>query len=154
VPAIDEAMVFETLLVTVSAEAAHSLDELLTVEQLRHVAAPIQRLLEQGRTERATEYSSAQRCRAQLRATVDDDLSGLDALLTPTIATVAKHWDAPDLDDWSIARFLPAFNLTGHPAISVPVPSERLPIGIQVVGHRGQDHALLATARWIEQHVP
>ncbi|HEX3790293.1 MAG TPA: amidase family protein, partial [Pseudonocardiaceae bacterium] len=111
-------------------------------------------LLEQGRTERATEYSSAQRCRAQLRATVDDDLSGLDALLTPTIATVAKRWDAPDLDDWSIARFLPAFNLTGHPAISLPVPSERLPVGIQVVGHRGQDHALLATARWIEQHSP
>jgi Asp-tRNA(Asn)/Glu-tRNA(Gln) amidotransferase A subunit family amidase len=29
-----------------------------------------------------------------------------------------------------------------------------LPVGIQVAGHRGQDHALLATARWIEQHVP
>jgi Asp-tRNA(Asn)/Glu-tRNA(Gln) amidotransferase A subunit family amidase len=76
----------------------------------------------------------------------------VDALLTPTIATVAKRWDEPDLHDWSIARFLPAFNLTGHPAISVPIAVDGLPVGVQVVAPHGQDGTLLSIAAWIERH--
>jgi len=38
------------------------------------------------------------------------------------------------------------FNVTGHPAISIPcgVTSQGLPVGLQVVGHRNQTDALLS----------
>ena len=45
------------------------------------------------------------------------------------------------------------FNVTGHPAISIPcgVTSADLPCGLQVVGHRSQTDALLAVAAGIEE---
>jgi Asp-tRNA(Asn)/Glu-tRNA(Gln) amidotransferase A subunit family amidase len=38
------------------------------------------------------------------------------------------------------------FNLTGHPAITIPVPSGGLPVGLQLVGRRGGTAGLLAIA--------
>lgn len=150
---VDEAAVFAALLTIVGTEAAASLDGLLPPDRLTDVSPAIQELLRRGRAERATGYVRAQRYRDRLRAEIDTELAHLDALLTPATATVAKRWDADDLADWSIARFLPAFNLTGHPALSLPVPTTGLPVGVQVVGHHGQDHHLLSVAAWLEQRL-
>jgi Asp-tRNA(Asn)/Glu-tRNA(Gln) amidotransferase A subunit family amidase len=38
------------------------------------------------------------------------------------------------------------FNLTGHPAITLPAPSDGLPLGLQLVGRRGGTAGLLAIA--------
>jgi amidase len=43
--------------------------------------------------------------------------------------------------------FTSLFNLTGHPVVTIPTPIQNLPIGIQVVGKRGQDRELLAIAQ-------
>jgi amidase len=147
---VDEAAVFDALLMIVCAEAATSLDDVISEGQYAEVAPPIRALVARGRSDPAVAYVNAHRYRDRLRDDIDTQLSGLDGLVMPSISTVAKRWDAPDLDDWSIARFLPAFNLTGHPAISVPVPVDGLPVAIQVVGHRDADESLLAIAAWIE----
>jgi Asp-tRNA(Asn)/Glu-tRNA(Gln) amidotransferase A subunit family amidase len=44
------------------------------------------------------------------------------------------------------------FNLTGHPAVSVPCgrTSEGLPVGLQIVGARSQTEALLRVALGVE----
>ena len=53
---------------------------------------------------------------------------------------------------WSLGRYLTPFNLVGAPAIAMPLAMSRdgLPIGLQIVGARGDDRWLLAVARAIE----
>ncbi len=52
-------------------------------------------------------------------------------------------------------RLTQLFNVTGHPAISIPcgATSEGLPVGVQVVGHRNQTEALLQLALACEARV-
>ncbi|MEJ2080295.1 MAG: amidase family protein, partial [Acidobacteriota bacterium] len=43
------------------------------------------------------------------------------------------------------------FNVTGHPAVTIPIgiTSQGLPVGVQVIGRRWQEMALLNTAEQI-----
>ena len=72
---------------------------------------------------------------------------GLDVLITPSAAG-----QAPKGLEWTGD---PAFNLIWTslhvPCVTVPAGEgpDGLPIGIQVVGRRGEDHAVLAWAQWV-----
>ena len=58
---------------------------------------------------------------------------------------------------WSAwESFLPAFNATGQPAISLPLHMSEggLPIGMQLVGGFGQESLLLRLAGQLEEAVP
>ena len=85
---------------------------------------------------------------------VDAALNGTDALVMPTAAGVAWRW--ADLDSGTMGvhnrgtRFLPLADLTGHPAVSIPVPTTGLPVGIQLIGRHNGDAQLLDTAAWLE----
>ena len=52
--------------------------------------------------------------------------------------------------------FLPVFNATGQPAISLPLAmsASGLPIGIQLVGRFGAEALLLRVAAVLEQALP
>jgi aspartyl-tRNA(Asn)/glutamyl-tRNA(Gln) amidotransferase subunit A len=87
--------------------------------------------------------------RAALTARVEAILAESDAILC------AGHLDTlPDADDeqaavsYCLASPNCVFNLTGHPALSVPAGTDARgrPIGVQLVGTRGQDVALLRLA--------
>jgi aspartyl-tRNA(Asn)/glutamyl-tRNA(Gln) amidotransferase subunit A len=57
-------------------------------------------------------------------------------------------------DDWlNWSPYTYPFNLTQQPAVSVPVglSSKGLPIGLQIVGRRGDDALVLRAARALEQ---
>ncbi len=81
-----------------------------------------------------------------------------DLLITPTTATAAfphPGWQpGPGLiDGQAVERrigwiFTYPFNMTGHPAISVPCgfSEEGMPVGLQIVGPRHGDAAVLAAA--------
>jgi Asp-tRNA(Asn)/Glu-tRNA(Gln) amidotransferase A subunit family amidase len=45
------------------------------------------------------------------------------------------------------------FNLTGHPAISLPLRTSGLPVGLQLVGLHEQTSRLLAVAAAVEKIV-
>ncbi|MFI5798244.1 amidase family protein [Streptomyces sp. NPDC051677] len=80
--------------------------------------------------------------------------SRAELLLTPTTPNAAHGHDGPG-DRYSTALTW-AFNLSGHPAISLPagVGADGCPVGLQVVAAHGAEAALLAVARSATPHPP
>ncbi len=89
-----------------------------------------------------------------------------DLLLTPTLAqppVPIGHLDmmSDDLDDyvqrlWRFASFTYQFNVTGQPAMSVPLfwNENGLPIGVQFVGRFGDEATLFQLAGQLERAAP
>jgi aspartyl-tRNA(Asn)/glutamyl-tRNA(Gln) amidotransferase subunit A len=87
-----------------------------------------------------------------------------DLLLTPTIAcppfTVGLDNPAEiagtAIESYDWIPFTYPFNMTGHPAASVPCgfTSDRLPVGLQIVGRRFDDAGVLRAAAAFERLVP
>ena len=105
-------------------------------------------LLAFGAEVTAERYVSARAAQAELSAAVEETLAGVDALAGPTVGYCAPEQDPPFGvgDDNAEGRFTGPYNLTGHPAVSVPVPSTGLPVGLQLAGRRDGDLALLELA--------
>ncbi|OFW01794.1 MAG: hypothetical protein A3I61_05835 [Acidobacteria bacterium RIFCSPLOWO2_02_FULL_68_18] len=116
--------------------------------------------LEMGRYILAEDYLRALRGREILTAEVDAALGGCDGLLLPALAIPAPKIGAEtvriDGADEPVRnmmlRLTQLFNITRHPAITVPcgVTADGLPVGAQVVGRRSADAELLAVARALE----
>jgi aspartyl-tRNA(Asn)/glutamyl-tRNA(Gln) amidotransferase subunit A len=117
---------------------------------------PVRLRLELGRYVMAEDYVRAQRGREVLRQEVDAALEGVDALALPSLPI-----PAPRLGETSrivsgsphpvralMLRLTQLFNLTGHPAISIPCgrTAEGLPCGLQLVGRSGRTADLLQVA--------
>ena len=115
--------------------------------------APVRERLERGRTIAAVSYFRAMERREQLRAAVDAALDECDALVLPTLPIVAPVLGAVDetMDNGetipvraAMLRLTQLFNVTGHPAISLPIASAGMPVGMQLVGQRGGTEALIS----------
>jgi aspartyl-tRNA(Asn)/glutamyl-tRNA(Gln) amidotransferase subunit A len=119
--------------------------------------------LEMGRYILAQDYVRALEGRRVLMAEVDAALRGRDALLLPTLAVPATKLGAATVKIGAVEetvrnitlRLTQLFNITGHPAISVPCgrTAEGLPIGAQFVGHRHATRQLLQAAAAAEPHL-
>ncbi len=90
----------------------------------------------------------------RLRAQVDEALKHADVLVSPTMPTsapllhgaitpedLADPLAAPYTDCWTVVA-----NLAGVPALSVPCPTDGLPVGAMLMGGAGTDSDLLALA--------
>ena len=110
-------------------------------------------VLEFGRSVSPEQYADAQADRAELTAAIEASLDGADVLAGPTVGYCAPEEDPPFGvgDDSGEGRFTGPYNLTGHPALSLPVPAPGLPVGLQLAGRRGCDLALLDVAAAVEQ---
>jgi Asp-tRNA(Asn)/Glu-tRNA(Gln) amidotransferase A subunit family amidase len=110
-------------------------------------------LLGFGASVTAQQYANAMRQRAELTAAIEASLTGVDILAGPTVGYQAPEQDPPfGVGEGSAeSRFTGPYNLTGHPAISLPVPSAGLPVGLQLAGRRDADLALLRAAAAAEQ---
>ena len=77
--------------------------------------------------------------------------SAFDALLLPTTPHTA--FDMQAAVPHNQADLTAMANMSGAPAISLPLPVApgALPVGLQVVGHRGHDAQLLAIAHAVEK---
>ena len=119
--------------------------------------------LEMGRYILAEDYVRALRGRAILTAEVDAALQGRDGLLLPSVAIPATKIGAATVKlggaDEPIRnvmlRLTQLFNITGHPAISLPCGTtlEGLPIGAQLVGAAGRTTELLQLAEGVEPYL-
>lgn len=92
--------------------------------------------------------------------------SGNDVLVTPTMSAPPARLGelAPDTDDvigtltrmGTYAMFTSPFNITGQPAISLPLhwSADGLPIGVQLVAAYGREDVLVRLASQLEQARP
>jgi aspartyl-tRNA(Asn)/glutamyl-tRNA(Gln) amidotransferase subunit A len=118
--------------------------------------APVRLRLEMGRHILAEDYVRAQIGREVLRREVDAALADHDALVLPTLPIPAPLFGANSMMIGAtkepvrslMLRLTQLFNLTGHPAISLPCgrTSAGLPCGLQLAGARMQTDALLGVA--------
>lgn len=107
--------------------------------------------LEAGNRISAREYIGAVRAREGLYETIDEITTNFSAILT-----LAAPGPAPRLDEGVTGS--PVFNglwtYYGCPCVSLPLmEADGLPMGVQLVGARGDDGRLLRTARWLENHL-
>ncbi|GAA0673776.1 amidase family protein [Kitasatospora atroaurantiaca] len=91
-----------------------------------------------------------------------------DLLVTPTLGRLPAPHGTLDYDDpghtvrswlrriFAYGPFTAPFNVSGHPAISLPLGQSRegLPIGVQLVAAHGREDLLLRVAAQLEQAVP
>ncbi len=108
-------------------------------------------MIEEGQTVKAVDYNDAVGGIADLNGMLDEIFETYDAILTP-----AAPGEAPlGLEATGNAVFCTIWTLCGTPAISLPLlrGSNTMPMGVQLVGPRGDDARLLRTARWLAAQV-
>lgn len=112
-------------------------------ENLRH-------LLVFGRDCPAEKVADARLLMAEVRTRLTAALANVDFLLLPTTPHTAFAWeDKPPVDQADLTVLA---NITGLPAISLPYRSDEQgrPIGLQLIGRRFEDAALLSLAAAVE----
>ncbi|WP_448624640.1 amidase [Geodermatophilus sp. URMC 64] len=94
----------------------------------------------------------------------DRDGRGVDLLVTPTVGAPPPElgWftaEGPEQEGRRINSFIPytaQFNVTGQPAISLPLhwTDDGLPVGVQLVAAYGREDVLVRVAAALEQAAP
>lgn len=98
-------------------------------------------------------YHRAQRVRTLIRQDFVNAFEAADVLLTPTTPTPAFPLGSI-ADPVAMYRqdvFLAAASLAGVPAISVPVPTSGLPVGVQLIAKQQGDDRLLTIAHHLAE---
>ncbi|MGW4986063.1 amidase family protein [Streptomyces mirabilis] len=110
-------------------------------------------------------YAEGVRKTQQLsRRIVEGFLAGFDLLVTPTMACLPPltgAWRAGSADDplmpllnsYPMGVFTSVFNVTGQPAISIPIHHDDatgLPVGVQIVAAPWREDLLLQVSRTLE----
>jgi amidase len=103
---------------------------------------------------------------AQFWTSEDDGGAGFDLLLTPTMPelppTLGQFAATPDnplnglFRASGLVAFVAPFNVTGQPAMSLPLhwSAGGLPVGVQLVGAYGHEDVLLRVAAQLEAAQP
>ena len=110
----------------------------------------LQAAMNEGKAVLARDYLAALDWRALLNAALDPIFDRCDAILCP-----AAPGAAPGMDNTGSAIFNGLWTLAGVPAVTLPAftSDNGLPMGLQLVGRRGDDARLLRTARWLAAHL-
>jgi Asp-tRNA(Asn)/Glu-tRNA(Gln) amidotransferase A subunit family amidase len=120
--------------------------------------------LDQARSLSLEDQIEAQKVRTELNRIMGELFDQFDLLLTPTMPTEAFGAKGPppsEIDGHPIPllgalAFTYPFNLSGHPAASVPAGQTKnaLPAGLQIIGPRQRDDLVLQASYAYEQMWP
>jgi amidase len=124
-------------------------------------------LVEQAKRLTAVDYAVAQEAGWAFRRALQQWWAdGWDLLLTPTLAEPPpaltefennpEHPTAPMRRAGRFAAFTPPFNMSGQPAISLPLhrTADGLPVGIQLAAAYGREDILIRVASQLESAYP
>jgi amidase len=106
-------------------------------------------------------YGKAQNLVRVLQKSYDNALETCDVLVIPTMPMKPRQLASTNntMTDYLVRAFEMnpnncAFNATGHPAISVPCAmSEGLPIGMMIIGKKGDEKTVLRVANAFETNI-
>ncbi len=99
--------------------------------------------------------AAASQVRALFTTAVDAALETSDVIVTPALPQAPPRLSeaADPARVLPLTLYLRPFNLSGHPAIVLPVVTTGgLPSGVQLIGRKGADARLVAAARWLCDH--
>ncbi|MER9794753.1 amidase [Mesorhizobium sp. M0213] len=127
------------------------------------------KFFQRGRSNPLSIWDEVDEAIRQMRFQVGQAIRAFDILVTPARSTVAQpHDNICKLSDSTISieeyternysgwGHLPIWNVTGHPAVSLPLAqsAQGLPIGVQIVGRFGDEATLVRIARDLEEARP
>jgi Asp-tRNA(Asn)/Glu-tRNA(Gln) amidotransferase A subunit family amidase len=106
----------------------------------------LRKLIERGRQIPAVQYTAALAGSEPLNRALDPVFDEYDAILTP-----AAPGEAPRGEATGNPIFCTTWTYLGTPSITIPLLRSEagLPLGVQLVGRRGNDARLLRTAHWL-----
>ena len=120
--------------------------------------------LDQIKSFSINDFIKAQEVRTKLNEIMEDLFESFDLLITPTMPTEAFAAKGPppaEIDGHPIpllgaVAFTYPFNLSGHPAATVPagLTKNGLPAGLQIIGPRQRDDLVLKASYAYEQMRP
>ncbi|BCH21875.1 amidase [Mesorhizobium sp. L-8-3] len=101
----------------------------------------------------------------QLSRAIAGDLAPYDLFVTPTLTQLPRpvgYYDMSETDldrynaKWTDSVFAFPFNISGQPAISLPLhwTADGIPVGVQMVGRYGDEATVLAASVQLEQQMP
>jgi Asp-tRNA(Asn)/Glu-tRNA(Gln) amidotransferase A subunit family amidase len=111
----------------------------------------LREMIERGRQVLAVEYNRAMAQVPVYRRELEKVFEWHDAIITP-----ATTGEAPvGLESTGSPIFCTIWTLCGMPAITLPLMqgSHGMPMGVQMVGAKGDDARLLRTARWLVNRI-
>ncbi|WP_436640796.1 amidase [Microbaculum sp. FT89] len=122
-------------------------------------------VIERGQATSGIRHISDVEAVRQIGRQITADLVDYDVFLTPSLTQLPRpvgYYDmsGTDLDaynaKWTDAVFQFPFNMSGQPAMSLPLGQSKsgLPIGVQAVGRYGDEATVLALATVLEQAMP
>ena len=146
------AAAFDAAMIIIGAETHAACAELLNDPRL---GEDVRARIEAAGAITPEQVAKAEEVRTSFTAEVDAALAHVDILITPALPTVPPTLtEAQDPKTvLPLTRFLRPFNLTGHPAIVLPVSGD-VPLGLQIIGPKGSDARLCAIAEWMVETCP
>jgi aspartyl-tRNA(Asn)/glutamyl-tRNA(Gln) amidotransferase subunit A len=120
--------------------------------------------LREARSLTIDELAEAQRVKTEQNRALWNLFERFDLIVTPTMPTEAfaaggpppAEIDGRPVSIFDVVAFTYPFNLSGHPAASVPAgfTENKMPAGLQIIGPRHRDDLVLQAARAYEQAHP
>nr|WP_263327063.1 amidase [Neobacillus sp. Marseille-Q6967] len=116
---------------------------------------------ERSKSISAHSYIEGLNKRTQITKDITNLFDHIDVLVTPTVPVTPTDINVKELTlegekesiDECLIRFTSLFNITGHPAISMPcgLSDESVPIGLQLIANHHREDLLILTAYSYEQ---
>ncbi|MFC3326538.1 amidase [Mesorhizobium cantuariense] len=121
-------------------------------------------IIERGRSTSGTRHISDVERLRQIGRDIVGDLGAYDLFITPTLTQLPRPFGYYDMSEtdidrynakWADSVFAFPFNISGQPAISLPLGWSKggVPIGVQLVGRYGDEATVLAASAQLEQEM-
>ncbi|MFL9946032.1 amidase [Paraburkholderia agricolaris] len=142
---------FEAGLAIINVETSQAFGHLVASGKL---GADLDARLHAAAKTTSAQRDAAESVRRQFTAAVDHALESVDVLILPTLPalpiTLAEARSGTSVIGMS--SLIRPFNLSGHPALSLPLPVDGSPLkaGLQIVGRKGADEQVCAIAARFE----
>ncbi|KWI50538.1 glutamyl-tRNA amidotransferase [Burkholderia pseudomultivorans] len=142
---------FDAGLAVINAETSHAFGHLVATGRL---GADLDARLRAAATTTPAALAEAEAVRARITAQIDAALEHADVLVLPTLPAlpITLEQARNGVSVIAMSSLIRPFNLSGHPALSVPLPLAGSPLkaGLQIVGRKGADERVCAVAAHLE----